>query len=284
MVIYHAFLVLIGGALKIKDILTILNRIAPFDLTEKWDNSGLQAGNPEADVDKIIIGLDVTMALLNEARERDAGLVLTHHPLMISPEKTFDFNQMPGSAIREAAIHNISIVSVHTNLDKAENGLNDYFANRIGVEIKQAFFPHHSISGDLSPGLGLGRLGRLEKKIRFKAFAKETKDRLGLPNIRITGNPDNMVREIAVCTGSGGSLVRDFIGSGADVYVTGDVKYHEARQVEEASKNMIDVGHFGSEHMAVELLSNRLNHVFEENGGDLEVIPFLKEKDPFTIV
>ncbi|MCG8638247.1 MAG: Nif3-like dinuclear metal center hexameric protein [Desulfobacterales bacterium] len=270
--------------MKIKDILTILNRIAPFDLTEKWDNSGLQAGNPEAEVDKIITGLDVTMALLNEARERDAGLVLTHHPLMISPEKTFDFNQMPGSAIREAAIHNISIVSVHTNLDKAENGLNDYFATRIGVEIKQAFLPHLPLSGDLSSELGIGRLGRLEKKIRFKTFAKETKDRLGLPNIRITGNPDNMVREIAVCTGSGGSLVRDFIGSGADVYVTGDVKYHEARQVEEASKNMIDVGHFGSEHMAVELLSNRLNHVFEKNGVDLEVIPFLKEKDPFTIV
>lgn len=281
---YHAFLVLIGGALKIKDILTILNRIAPFELTEKWDNSGLQAGNPEAEVDKIIIGLDVTMGLLNEARERDAGLVLTHHPLMISPEKVFDFNQMPGSAIREAAIHNISIVSVHTNLDKAENGLNDYFATRIGVEIKQAFLPHDSLSGDLSSGLGIGRLGRLEKKIRFKTFAEETKDRLGLPNIRITGNPDNVVREIAVCTGSGGSLVRDFIGSGADVYVTGDVKYHEARQVEEASKNMIDVGHFGSEHMAVELLSNRLNHVFEKNGVDLEVIPFLKEKDPFTIV
>ena len=281
---YHAFLVLIGGALKIKDILTILNRIAPFELTEKWDNSGLQAGNPEAEVDKIIIGLDVTMGLLNEARERDAGLVLTHHPLMISPEKVFDFNQMPGSAIREAAIHNISIVSVHTNLDKAENGLNDYFATRIGVEIKQAFLPHDSLSGDLSSGLGIGRLGRLEKKIRFKTFAEETKDRLGLPNIRITGNPDNMVREIAVCTGSGGSLVRDFIGSGADVYVTGDVKYHEARQVEEASKNMIDVGHFGSEHMAVELLSNRLNHVFEKNGVHLEVIPFLKEKDPFTIV
>ncbi len=270
--------------MKIKDILTILNRIAPFELTEKWDNSGLQAGNPEAEVDKIIIGLDVTMGLLNEARERDAGLVLTHHPLMISPEKVFDFNQMPGSAIREAAIHNISIVSVHTNLDKAENGLNDYFATRIGVEIKQAFLPHDSLSGDLSSGLGIGRLGRLEKKIRFKTFAEETKDRLGLPNIRITGNPDNVVREIAVCTGSGGSLVRDFIGSGADVYVTGDVKYHEARQVEEASKNMIDVGHFGSEHMAVELLSNRLNHVFEKNGVDLEVIPFLKEKDPFTIV
>jgi len=94
---------------------------------------------------------------------------------------------------------------------------------------------------------------------------------------------DMDVETVAVCTGSGGSLIEDFLNSSAEVFITGDVKYHEARRVEEYSKGVIDVGHFGSEWMVVDLLFEKLTSAFHEKGFDIEVIKYKKEKDPFTI-
>jgi len=270
--------------LKVKNILDILNQIAPFDLSEKGDNSGLQAGNPDWDVNKILIGLDVSIPLMMAAKKTNSDLVLTHHPLLITPEKSFDFQKMPGSAIQIAAQQNISIVSVHTNLDKANNGLNDYFASKIGIQSIAPFLPETTSNPDIDSLSGLGRLGRLDKPLSVQDLAIQIKHCLGLSYLRVTGDMNLQVSKIAICTGSGGSLINEFIQSQAQVYITGDVKYHEARQAEEASKVLIDVGHFGSEHIAIELLSNRLNLAFKKAGLNIEISKFLKEKDPFTIV
>ncbi|MFH2091086.1 MAG: Nif3-like dinuclear metal center hexameric protein [Pseudomonadota bacterium] len=270
--------------MNIKGMLDILNQIAPFEIAEKWDNSGLQAGNLNWEVNKIMIGLDVTMPLMNAAKKSKSDLVLTHHPLMILPEKTFDFQKMPGSAIQMAATDKISIISVHTNLDKANDGLNDYFASKIGVEKTMPFLPDHLNQDSDVQKSGMGRLGSLKTSLTLNDLARQIKNRLKLSNIRITGELKKKVKNIAICTGSGGSLIDEFIRSKADVYITGDIKYHEARAVEQASKAIIDVGHFGSELMVVDLLSNRLNLVFNNAGLNIEIKKFSKEKDPFTIV
>jgi dinuclear metal center YbgI/SA1388 family protein len=279
---------------KIKDILEILNKIAPFDIAEDWDNSGLQAGNSTWKVSRIMIGLDVTMPLMEAAKNTDSDLVLTHHPLLITPEKKIDFQTMPGSAVCAAAQNHISIIAMHTNLDKADAGLNDYFTSRIGIENTLPFLPHKYTG--LTDGLvqdneksspcrtGLGRIGQLDSPLPLNDLAERIKNDLGLVNVRVTGDMARTVGKVAVCTGSGGSLVDEFIRSGADVYITGDVKYHEARQVEAASKALIDVGHFGSEHMAVDLLAEQLTSEFSTAGLNVEIIKYLKEKDPFTIV
>ncbi len=279
---------------KTKDILEILNQIAPFDIAEDWDNSGLQAGNLTWKVGRIMIGLDVTMPLMEAAEKSNSDLVLTHHPLLIAPEKKIDFQTMPGSAIYLAAQNNISIISMHTNLDKADDGLNDYFASRIGIENTQPFLPQKKtgiadglISDDEKKNshmTGLGRIGCLDSPLMLNDLALRIKKDLGLINLRVTGAMTGTIRKVAVCTGSGGSLVDEFIRSGADVYITGDVKYHEARLIEAASKALIDVGHFGSEHMAVDLLAGQLSTAFSTAGLNIEIKKYLKEKDPFTIV
>lgn len=131
--------------LALKDILSILNAIAPFEIAEDWDNCGLQVGNVNWGVKKIMIGLDVSMPLMTAAKDWNADLVITHHPLMIMPEKKIDFAQLPGQIIEMAAKHQINIVSVHTNLDKAHDGLNDYFASKIGMVDAQPFFDGKTI-------------------------------------------------------------------------------------------------------------------------------------------
>jgi dinuclear metal center YbgI/SA1388 family protein len=189
---------------------------------------------------------------------------------------------MPGSAIKIAARQKISVISAHTNLDKANDGLNDYFAQMIGIKntkplIKSSSDPTDTING-------IGRIGELESAIALKTWLPRVKDVLNLCHVRVTGNMDLQVKKIAVCTGSGGSLIDNFLKSGADVFITGDIKYHEARLVEDNSKAIIDVGHFASEHIVIDLLYNRLNRVIKNTGLNIEVKKFTKEKDPFTIV
>jgi len=141
---------------KQRDVLELINKIAPFDIAENWDNCGLQAGNLEWEVKKMMIGLDVSIPLLCDAKEKKCDVVLTHHPLMLKVEKAIDFNKMPGKAIEMAAKHNISIISAHTNLDKANNGLNDYFAARIGMVSPEIFYyDNHSFTPEYKD-VGIG--------------------------------------------------------------------------------------------------------------------------------
>jgi dinuclear metal center YbgI/SA1388 family protein len=265
------------------DIYGLLNTIAPFELSEAWDNSGLQAGNLDWPVKKVMIGLDVSVSLMTSARDWGADLVLTHHPLLMQPEKTIDFQRMPGRAIEISACHKISIISAHTNLDKAFDGLNDYFALKIGLSHTKAFHTEDHPSSASFNSMGIGRIGSLESQISLEKLGHQIKKSLNLPYLRVIGDMDLPVTTIAICTGSGGGLLDVFFKSGAEVYITGDIKYHEARQVEACEKGLIDVGHFGSEHMAIELLSEKLRVAAQEAGFPIKIKKYQKEKDPFII-
>ncbi len=267
-----------------QDIISQINSIAPFDISEPWDNSGLQAGNRQWEVKKIIIGLDVTLPLMEAAVDTGADLVLTHHPLIMSPEKQIDFARMPGCAIKISAENEISIVCAHTNLDKASAGLNDFFADKIGLDNLSAFVTDDPGLSGLPEPAGIGRIGTLPSELSLEQLVAQVKKKLKLDHLRVTGQMTQLVNKVAVCTGSGGSLIDEFIRSKADVYITGDIKYHEARKAEEFSKSIIDVGHFGSELIAIDLLFNKLTHAFEMAGFDIELVCFKNEKDPFTIV
>jgi len=268
---------------KIPDIFALLNEIAPFDLSEDWDNSGLQVGSMNREVKKVMIGLDVSSSLLNVAANENFDLIITHHPLIFHPERPIDFDRMPGKAIEIAAKKGISIVSLHTNIDKARGGLNDYFASAIGLENATPFLIDPSGHGLNHEETGIGRIGCLDTKLALKTLALQIKEKLSLPYLRVTGDIDMIVETVAVCTGSGGSLIEEFLNSGAEVFISGDIKYHDARRVEECSKGIIDVGHFGSEWMVIDLLFEKLTLAFHEAGFDIKLIRYKKEKDPFTI-
>lgn len=271
----------------VKDLLDLIDAIAPFDLAEPWDNCGLQVGNRQWSGSKVLVALDMTPDVMTEAIFWGADLILTHHPFLIKPLSSIDFFSTSGLMIALSARRKISIVSAHTNLDKAQNGLNDYFGQKIGLGPGTCFQPmlpekDHALSG-------IGRICKLAKPLPLKVLVEQVKHSLGLNSefshgisgLRYVGNRDLVVKTLAICTGSGGSLVETFLGSGADVFITGDIKYHEARNVEQAGLGLIDVGHFASEHMVVELLVKRLTALAEAAGFEVEVRGFDGERDPF---
>ncbi|THB76695.1 MAG: Nif3-like dinuclear metal center hexameric protein [Desulfobacteraceae bacterium] len=283
------------NAPNVKDILELINRDIPFELAEEWDNCGLQCGHPDWEVSKIITALDVTLPVLERAVGMKADLVLTHHPLMISSFKQVNFSTMPGSAIHLSAKHKVAVVSVHTNLDAARNGLNDYFASIAGVTPERAMIPaavDASTQASLISAvdeyqdmpLGIGRIGKLAQPTTLDVLARDIKQRFRLDHVRIGGNTEQLIHDAAICTGSGGTLASVFLKSGAQVYITGDIKYHEARLIEEHNLSFIDVGHFGSEHIAVDLLKTHLARAITDAGFKIDIIGYKNEQDPFITI
>ncbi|SLM32844.1 NGG1p interacting factor 3 protein, NIF3 [Desulfamplus magnetovallimortis] len=265
-----------GREISVGDLYDLLNTIAPFNLAEPWDNCGLQAGDFSWPVKKILVALDVTLASMDCAASINADALITHHPLMLSTPKFIDFSKMPGSAIAVSAMEKIAILSAHTNLDKVRGGLNDFFATKAGL---------HNISllhGEEESFDGIGRIGELEKSIQLRDFAIVIKDVFHAENVRIAGSPEMKVKRVALCTGSGGSLLKTFFMSGADLFVTGDIKYHEARDIETAGLGLIDLGHFASEIIAVKLLAEKIRTLASENKIILDIVEYQEEKDPFV--
>lgn len=299
----------------VREILSIIDRIAPFSLAEEWDNCGLQAGDLSWKVNKVLVALDISMDVMYHAVASRADLVISHHPLMFSAPKNIDFGIMPGSAIALSAKEKIAIVSAHTNLDKVQGGLNDLFASILGLSnIKTLVASKYSVEnsenapdgigkniveeddpitasdrnkGSLSNSCtacvnGIGRTGELESVSSLKELALHVKKIFNLETIRMIGNPDLPVKHVALCTGSGGSLLSDFFRSKADVYITGDIKYHEARDIEQAKLGLIDLGHFASEKIAVDLLCDKIKKVVIKKGINLKIEGFYAESDPFV--
>lgn len=264
------------------DLLAFIDQMAPFALAETWDNSGLQIGNREWPGEKILVALDVTPAVMAEAVSWGADIVLTHHPLIMGPLTSIDFSSIPGSIISLCAYHRISVVSVHTNLDKTSPGLNDYFVKKIGLMPVGSLEP--LIPEKQAAFAGTGRIFTLQEPCSLRSLSDQVRSSLNVSVVRCVGDMEMFVRRVAVCTGSGGSLVKVFLESGADVFITGDVKYHEARDAEQAGAGILDVGHFASEHMVVDLFCERLTQWAETSKVEIKVRAFDGESDPFKTI
>ena len=148
--------------------------------------------------------------------------------------------------------------------------------------------PYESMAYDVFPldtpvTWGLGRIGQPEAPVSFDRFVKEVKKRLGLATVKISGHPGLQVQKVAVCTGSGSGLMKSFLASSAQVYVSGDLHYHDARAAEEADRALIDIGHFASENIVVDLLAERIGKAVQLRDLDVTVEPCKLEKDPFTL-
>ena len=355
--------------------------MAPLDLAESWDNPGLQVGDPQTTVTRIMVALDATPIVIKTALNASCDLLITHHPLIFTPQKSLSTVTSEGASICAAIKGGLAIVSMHTNYDCADGGLNDLLAERLGLsDIKplqitstrelaklvvytpeaqleqvrsallvygsnlgkytdcsfsapgigtftpqdgaspfvgtvgmqeqvaeyrfelmleqsvlpkalktlMAVHPYEEPAFDIYPLLnkerqfGLGRIGFLPERVSLLDFAECLRKKLAAPGLRFVGDPASGLSKIALCGGSGVSLLRTAVRAGADAMVTGDVKYHDARNAENLGIGLVDPGHFSTEIIMVEAVTERLKQAIALGGyGDCEVEPCRVEVDPF---
>lgn len=263
----------------VADLIRIMDQIAPPGLSEEWDNVGLQVGRKDWPAGKIWVSLDPTPAVVAAACEIGVNLLITHHPLWLKPPKTIDFATPTGKIVHQSALHRLSIFSAHTNLDSVTDGINDVLAARL-----QLADPAPLAASSGGAGEGIGRIGILPRPTTLAFLAQTIRKTSGVSTLRYSGDPNMVVRRAAVCSGSGSSLMGAFFSSGADVYISGDLRYHDARDAEAAGRGLIDMGHFASEHIIVGILAERLRVMLERMSLSALVEECPLEKDPFVSI
>jgi GTP cyclohydrolase I len=275
----------------------VLDRIAPAHLAETWDNVGLQLGSRNWPVKKIWTALDPLPEVVAQACENHVDLLVTHHPLFFKPIKNIDCETPLGRIAQMALSCQLAVYSTHTNLDSAAGGVNDVLAKRIGLDhLRVLVIPEprqtkrcndQSMADDVYPfasvnqQAGLGRVGELSSSMSLRDFVEQMKTVLNIAAASVVGNLDMMVKTVAVCSGSGASLLSAALGSGAQVYVSGDLGYHTARDAQQTGIGLVDIGHFGSERLIVDVLAASIRDASKALGLDVTVEAARIETDPF---
>ena len=267
--------------MTVKDLLKVLDGIAAFGLAEQWDNVGLMLGEPKQIIQGILVALDPTVDVLAEAQEMKADCIITHHPLIFHPLKTINTEQPMGKFLRQALENKITIIGCHTNLDQTTGGVSDVLANSLGIQDAKPLLPAGSDPA-AATNTGFGRVGRLADPLNGEAFIGYLCDFFKLPVLRVAGQLPEEINTVAVCGGSGSDLAEAAYASGAQVYVTGEVKHSTARWAEAAGFCIIDAGHFATENPVVEALVEILQNIFVEKDIDIPVWASAKQQNPFV--
>jgi len=367
--------------MKIKELLEVLDKIAPFSLQESFDNSGIQFADLDAPVAKILLSLDVTPEVLKEAIENKVDLIISHHPLIFSPLKRV--TQQDNPLLFKAITHKINLIAFHTNFDLAEKGLNDYVGNLLGIKkiaplvsspekifkfavyvpasyankISEAIFeagagkighyaetsfrisgkgtfkplegthpflgeigkkeevkeikietvvterdleavieamkrahPYEEPAYDLyelltppltAPSSGLGLWGEIKEETELTKFSEEVKEKLQARYLRLVKSHNRKIKKIALCTGGGSSLLEQVNKVKVDLYLTGDITYHQALRAKELALNILEVEHFDTEKFFVEALYKQL---VEFKIPPQILLPSQKIKSPYQLL
>ena len=346
--------------MKVKEITKVLEQIAPTFLQESYDNSGLLIGNKDDDIDKVLITLDVTEEVLNEAIQKKCNLIISHHPIIFNGLKKITGSNAVERITEIAIKNNINIYAIHTNLDNVDKGVNSIICDKIGLtntkiltpkkellrklvtfcpaehveKVRQAIFdegaghigeydscsfntkgtgsfrgsdtanpfvgekgklhyenetrietvypvylenpilkalfeahPYEEIAYDIYflgnkfERVGAGMIGELESEKDEMDFLKNLKQTFGTGCVRHSKLLGKRIKKVAVCGGSGSFLIKNAISAKADIYITGDVKYHDFFEAED-KLIIADIGHFESEQFAKDLIYSVLNENF----------------------
>ncbi len=243
---------------KVSDVVLAMEGLAPLSLAEEWDNVGLMVGDPDREVSKIIVMLDLDENGLKEALDVEADMIITHHPFIMSPLKSVTDKTLLG------VIENkIAVCSMHTNLDRAAEGVNFVLAQTVGLEnIEDVLFEGFEAKG-----------GHVEE-CSFGDYLQHIKLSLNIGHLRYVGDKDKEISKVCVIGGSGGDFIPAVAEQGFDVLLTADVKYHQAQLAQKLGLLVIDAGHFETENPVIYRVARYLMDKFE----DVDVITSLRSK------
>lgn len=234
----------------ISEIRNFIDSFAPYDSAEEWDNSGLLLGRGDREVKRVVVALDVTEQVVEEAVEAGADLILTHHPYLFSPVKRITDETAQGKLLLKAAEEKIALLCAHTNLDMAQEGINALLCEMLEIRTNPEPIPFLT--------------GALLREITLKDFLKTVQETLCCYGLKYTGDLDSEVKNISVCSGSGSSFLQEAAEKGADVLLTSDAKYHDHQQAAQLGIALIDAGHFETERIVCPVLVKKIKERFPE--------------------
>ena len=242
---------LIQFKMKAGEIVKVLEDFAPCSIQESWDNSGFIIGNEGQEVKAVLLALDCTPAVIDEAIESGADMIITHHPLIFSPLKRITGSTVVERMVEQAIKNNLVIYSIHTNIDKVISGVSGLMAENLGLCNVRL------LTKDKDEEYGLGIVGEFKARMDFEEIVSLVKEKFSVKNIRSSKPTDKKIKKIALCGGSGASLISAAKDSGAQILITGDLKYHDFSC--EDGFMVMDIGHFESETGVLELLRSILS-------------------------
>jgi dinuclear metal center YbgI/SA1388 family protein len=226
----------------------------PLDLAYDWDNVGLQVGTLNKQITSILISLDLTKEVMEEALNLGCNLIVLHHPVIFSPVKKILTDGYLGSLIATAIKNDITLYVAHTNFDISKMGMNQNLANLLGLT-------NQKVLEYTTEELGLGKIGEIEE-VSLDAFISHVKNVFALDSIKLIGPNKKTVKTVAISGGSGSSLLRNRILKDVDVFITGDISYHYALDALNAGLTVLDVGH-NIEKLGLITLQEFLNEQLE---------------------
>ncbi len=238
--------------MKVRDITAAIEEFAPLGLQESYDNSGLIVGRPDDEVHCALLAVDVTEEVIAEAVSEGCDMIITHHPIVFHALKRFNSASQTERCVEEAIRRGIVLYAAHTNLDSTPNGMSWRVGQILGLENMRV------MQATTAEGAGFGIVGELAEAMPSEEFMREVMERFAVKALRHGDIVREQVRRIAVCTGSGGSLIDEARASGADLYLTADLRYNDFMRHENAII-LADMGHFESEYCAIQILFDILS-------------------------
>ena len=261
--------------MKCAEIIQRLERIAPRYLAEKWDNVGLLAGRKEKEVKKIMLALDPTGSVIEEAIAWQADMLITHHPLIFSGMKSVTTEDFIGKRVYQLIQNDICYYAMHTNFDVM--GMADAAADKLKLQECQVL---DITFQDEMTKEGIGKIGMLPNKMTLKECAFYIKESFQLPSIKVFGNSEQEVEKVALVPGSGKDYISHALSQGADILITGDIGHHNGLDALEREIAVIDAGHYGLE----KIFSSYMEAVLKKELPEIEMKKAVEHEPYWTLI
>lgn len=246
----------------VRDIYGFLDKIAPFDTQEDFDNAGFLVGRGDRKVTRVLVALDITGEVAEEAARLGAELIVAHHPVIFNPVKSVTDETLAGKVLLNLAENKIAAICAHTNLDAAHGGVNGCLAR--ALELSEIGQLCQAGVDEQGRPYGIGRTGTVHRPgLSAGEYAAFVKEKLGSACVRFAdgGKP---VQKVAVGGGACGSMLEDALAQGCDTFVTADLKYNQFLDAKALGLNLLDAGHFPTENVVCAPLARRLTKAFPE--------------------
>ena len=236
--------------MKVSEIYTFLDTIAPFNLQKSYDNSGVLIGEKNAEIRRICVCLDITLDVIDEAKKQGANLIISHNPVIFNPLKGI----LGHSPVSELIRNEINAISAHTNFDAVIMG--DLMLGLLGLKSTDEILDDGSL-----------KTAELPSEITAEELAKKCKVAFDSPVVKYVAGSDNLIGKLAVCAGSGGSVLDTVIENNCDAFITGEVKHSDFVKAKNSGLTLIEAGHFHTEKIFCDFIKSKL----AQNFADLPV-------------